>query len=198
MDKSYVACIVDDVTAVLAFANNVLLDTVKDEATVALLFLSWVTDLLEVVAINPSLEVSTRVLNKVLFGRMLGFGLSDVAAMVWKTDVSEAWIVVVVPLDFILELIIDVGAKVRPREDKLNDEETVGTTSGTELVTSMDESPLPEWTTTVVDEFESVTEPMDRVCETLGVAAVDDDADVAAGELSVLSVMDERLDSLAE
>ena len=37
---------------------------------------------LEVVAINPSLEVSTRVLNKVLFGRMLGFGLSDVAAMV--------------------------------------------------------------------------------------------------------------------
>ena len=105
---------------------------------------------------------------------------------------------VVVPLDFILELIIDVGVKVRPREDKLNDEETVGTTSGTELVTSMDESPLPEWTTTVVDEFESVTEPMDRVCETLGVAAVDDDADVVAGELSVLSVMDERLDSLAE
>ena len=104
----------------------------------------------------------------------------------------------VVPLDFILELIIDVGAKVRPREDKFNDEETVGTTSGTELVTSMDESPLPEWITTVVDEFERVTGPMDRVCETLGVAAVDDDADVAAGELSVLSVMDERLDSLAE
>ena len=76
------ACIVDDVTAVLAFANNVLLDTVKDEATVPLLFLSWVTDLLEVVAINPSLEVSTRVLNMVLFGRMLGFGLSDVAAMI--------------------------------------------------------------------------------------------------------------------
>lgn len=198
MDKSYVACTVDDVTAVLAFANNVLLDTVKDEATVALLFLSWATDLLEVVTINPSLEVSIRVLNKVLFGRMLGFGLSDVAAIVWKTDVSEAWIVVVVPLDFILELIIDVGAKVRPREDKLNDEETVGTTSCTELVISMDESPLLEWTTTVVDEFESVTEPMDRVCEILGVAAVDDDADVAAGELSVLSVMDERLDSLAE
>ena len=82
MDKSYVACTVDDVTAVLAFANNVFLDTVKDEATVPLPFLSWVTDLLEVVAINPSLEVSTRVLNKVLFGRMLGFGLSDVAAMV--------------------------------------------------------------------------------------------------------------------
>lgn len=76
------ACTVDDVTAVLAFANNVLLDTVKDEATVPLLFLSWVTDLLEVVAINPSLEVSTRVLTKVLFGRMLGFGLSDVVAMV--------------------------------------------------------------------------------------------------------------------
>lgn len=104
----------------------------------------------------------------------------------------------VVPLVFILEPIIDVGAKVRLREGKLNDEETVGTTSCTELVTSMDESPLPEWTTTVIEEFESVTEPLDRVCETLGVAAVDDDADVAAGELSVLSVMDERLDSLAE
>ena len=76
------ACTVDDVTAVLAFANNVLLDTVKDEATVALLFLSWATDLLEVVTINPSLEVSISVLNKVLFGRMLGFGLSDVAAIV--------------------------------------------------------------------------------------------------------------------
>ena len=104
----------------------------------------------------------------------------------------------VVPLDFILELIIDVGAKVKLCEDKFNDEETVGTTSCTEPVTSMDESPLPEWTTTVVDEFESVPEPMERVCETLGVAAVDDDADVVAGELSVLSVMDERLDSLAE
>ena len=76
------ACTVDDVTAVLAFANNVLLDTVKDEATVALLFLSWATDLLEVVTINPSLEVSIRLLNKVLFGRMFGFGLSDVAAIV--------------------------------------------------------------------------------------------------------------------